>query len=99
MMEWLSFYVVAINIFGFFIMAWDKMKARAGAWRIPEDNLLLIALAGGSAGIYVGLKIFRHKTRHSKFSVGVPIIFLVQTGIVVWLVCLRGDISIKPLTP
>ncbi|KJS15841.1 MAG: membrane protein [Peptococcaceae bacterium BRH_c4b] len=82
---WLIYYIIAINIVGVFIMAWDKMKARAGAWRISENNLLLIALVGGSVGIYLGLKVFRHKSRHYKFSVGVPIIFLIQAGIVVWL--------------
>lgn len=89
-MGWLIYYIIAVNIVGVFIMAWDKMKARAGAWRIPEDSLILIALVGGSAGIYVGMKIFRHKTRHFKFSVGVPVIFLIQAGIIIWLIY-RGN--------
>ena len=74
-----------INIIGFIIMGLDKMKAKSGAWRIPEDNLLLIALLGGSVGIFLGIKIFRHKTRHIKFSVGVPFIFLLQIAVILWL--------------
>ncbi len=61
------------------------MKARVGAWRIPEDNLILIALLGGSMGIFLGIKIFRHKTRHIKFTVGIPLIFLLQAAVVVLL--------------
>ena len=53
-MKWLLYYLTAINIVGVVIMGWDKIKARAGVWRIPENNLLLIALTGGSAGIYLG---------------------------------------------
>ena len=60
------------------------MKAKSGAWRIPEDNLLLIALLGGSVGIFLGIKAFRHKTRHIKFSVGVPSIFLLQIVVILW---------------
>lgn len=82
---WFVYYIIAINIVGVFIMAWDKMKARGDGWRVSENNLLLIAIVGGSVGIYLGLKVFRHKTRHYKFSVGVPIIFFIQAGIVVWL--------------
>lgn len=82
---WFVYYIIAINIVGVFIMAWDKMKARGDGWRVSEKNLLLIAIVGGSVGIYLGLKVFRHKTRHYKFSVGVPIIFFIQAGIVVCL--------------
>ena len=74
-----------INIIGLIIMGLDKMKAKSGAWRIPEDNLLLIALLGGSVGIFLGIKAFRHKTRHIKFSVGVPSIFLLQIVVILWL--------------
>ena len=74
-----------INIIGLIIMGLDKMKAKSCAWRIPEDNLLLIALLGGSVGIFLGIKIFRHKTRHIKFSVGVPSIILLQIVVILWL--------------
>lgn len=84
-MKWLLYYLSAINIIGVVIMGWDKIKARAGVWRIPENNLLLIALTGGSAGIYLGLRLFHHKTRHFKFTVIVPIVLLIQLIIIGWL--------------
>ena len=50
-------------------------------WRVPEKTLLLIALLGGSPGAYAGMKIFRHKTRHRKFSAGIPVILAVQCAV------------------
>jgi len=72
-MKWIFYYLTAINIIGVITMGWDKMKARAGAWRISENSLLIIALTGGSAGIYLGMRLFRHKTRHLKFTFVVPL--------------------------
>jgi uncharacterized membrane protein YsdA (DUF1294 family) len=56
----------------------DKQKARRGDWRIPERNFFMMALAGGSIGIYIAMRLFRHKTKHLSFKVGVPMIFLLQ---------------------
>ena len=79
-MDWLIYYLALINIVGVVVMGRDKVKARSGTRRISEKNLLLVALVGGSAGIYLGMKLFRHKTRHLKFTLLVPLIFLVQAG-------------------
>lgn len=67
-------YLVITNILGIVVMWYDKAQARSGAWRISERNLLLIALIGGAAGVFIGMHLFRHKTKHIKFTVGVPAI-------------------------
>lgn len=85
-MDWFIYYLLAINIIGVVFMGRDKGKARSGTWRISEKNLLLVALAGGSVGIYLGIKLFRHKTRHLKFTLLVPVIFFVQIGTALFLV-------------
>lgn len=74
----LLFYLLLINAVGFLIMLADKKKAQKGLWRIPESTLLTIALLGGSLGSLIGMKWFRHKTRKAKFSVGIPLILLLQ---------------------
>ena len=56
----------------------DKLKAKRGAWRIPEATLLAVAAAGGSIGSLIGMKLFRHKTRHLKFTIGIPLILALQ---------------------
>lgn len=71
-------YLVLINIAAYAVFGWDKHKARWGGWRIPEKTLLLLALAGGSIGAWIGMKVFRHKTRKAKFKVGVLVILTVQ---------------------
>lgn len=71
-------YLFLINAAGFLIMLIDKQKARKNRWRIPERVLIGIATVGGSFGIMAGMRIFRHKTRHEKFTVGVPVILALQ---------------------
>lgn len=63
----------------------DKEKARHGHWRIPERTLLLIAILGGSLGCLFGMYCFRHKTKHRKFTIGIPLILAFQIGIAVLL--------------
>ncbi|MFA4885468.1 MAG: DUF1294 domain-containing protein [Desulfotomaculaceae bacterium] len=74
----LIIYVLAINITGFFMIWYDKVLAKAGKYRIPESRLLLVALAGGSIGVYTGMHLFKHKTKKIIFTLGIPAIFVVQ---------------------
>lgn len=87
-MEFLLAYLLIINAVGFVLMLADKQKARRGAWRIPEATLMTIAAIGGSIGSLAGMYTFRHKTKHIKFTVGIPLILAVQIIIVVMLILL-----------
>ena len=75
-------YLLLINAAGFCIMLYDKYLAKNKLWRIPENTLLGIAVFGGSIGCWLGMYIARHKTRHLKFTIGVPVILAVQILIV-----------------
>lgn len=75
-------YLVVMNIIGFASMGIDKSKAKRGAWRIPEKTLFLIAILGGSVGSILGMKQFRHKTKHKTFTIGMPAILLIQAAII-----------------
>lgn len=77
-------YLVVMNIIGFAIMGIDKSKAKRGAWRIPEKTLFLIAILGGSIGSLLGMKQFRHKTKHKTFTIGMPAILIVQAAIILY---------------
>ena len=77
MSELLIVYVVAVNAVAFVVYGVDKYKAQKAKWRIRESTLLLAAI-GGSAGAWLGMKIWRHKTCHAKFRYGVPAILLIQ---------------------
>ncbi|MFN7250702.1 MAG: DUF1294 domain-containing protein [Anaerobacillus sp.] len=71
-------YAFLINLISFIYMYVDKQKARRGDWRIPERSLFMLALAGGSIGIFIAMRLFRHKTKHLSFKIGIPMIFLLQ---------------------
>lgn len=71
-------YLILINAVGFGLMLADKYKARKNLWRIPEATLLGVALVGGSLGVLAGMYTVRHKTKHLKFTVGVPVILVLQ---------------------
>lgn len=69
-------YLLIMNIVAFFLMGIDKKKAQTGAWRIPEKTLFLSAILGGGVGAIAGMQLFRHKTRHRSFVIGMPLILL-----------------------
>lgn len=71
-------YLITINALAFLLMLIDKQKARKRKWRISEATLLWSAALGGSVGALAGMYCFRHKTRHKKFTVGVPLILVAQ---------------------
>lgn len=77
-MKYLLLYLLIINAAGFLLMHIDKQKARRRQWRIPEATLMSIALLGGSIGSLLGMYIFRHKTKHPKFTIGIPVILALQ---------------------
>ncbi len=83
-------YLGLINLIAFLMMGSDKRRAkRQGARRISEKALFLSALLGGSLGAILGMRLFRHKTRHWYFVWGMPAILLLQLGLAaaVWYVC------------
>ena len=77
-MDAIIIYVVIANTIAFLMYGVDKWNAKHELRRIPEKTLLGIAAVGGSVGAYVGMQLFRHKTRKPKFYIGVPAIFFVQ---------------------
>lgn len=77
-MELLLVYLFIINAIGLLLMHADKQKARKNLWRIPESILISVSLLGGSLGCLIGMRIFRHKTKHPKFYIGLPLILSLQ---------------------
>ena len=77
-MKLLLYYLLIINAAGFLLMLVDKWKARKNRWRVRESTLLLIAALGGSVGSLAGMYLFRHQTRHLKFTLGIPLILATQ---------------------
>lgn len=76
-------YLGIVNLAGFALMGIDKKRAVRGAWRISEAALFLSALIGGSLGCILGMRLFRHKTRHWYFVLGMPAILIAQIALAV----------------
>ena len=79
-------YLIIVNAAAFLLMLADKQKAKRGLWRIPESTLMGVAIIGGSVGALAGMYTFRHKTRHLKFVLGVPLIFAIQILLTIFLI-------------
>lgn len=78
--------LIIINIGAFIIYGIDKLKAKTGAWRIPEATLLGIAFIFGALGAFLGMKVFHHKTKHKQFYIGVPLMLIAQLAIIAVIV-------------
>lgn len=77
-MNLLQIYLLEINLVALILCAIDKVRAGAGKWRVPESTLMLSAALGGSPALLLGMLLLRHKTRHKKFTLGVPAMLAVQ---------------------
>ena len=84
MNEYILIYLFIINVIAFISMYIDKQRAIKHKWRIQESTLLGLAILGGSIGSYLGMKNFRHKTKHLKFTLGIPFIILCQIAFLVF---------------
>lgn len=80
-----ALYLTVINLTGFAVMGVDKRKAVRHLWRVRESTLFLIALLGGSVGSILGMRMFRHKTRHWYFVYGMPAILALQILLAVFI--------------
>ena len=78
MFKFILYYFILINLMGIVIMAYDKRRAIVRKWRVPEAHLFFIALIFGSLGSIIGMYLFHHKTKHLKFTIGMPLILLIQ---------------------
>ena len=89
-MKLLLYYLLLINAAGLLLMLVDKWKAKKNRWRVRESTLLAVAALGGSVGSLLGMYLFRHKTQHLKFTLGVPLILAGQCFVVVLVMALAA---------
>ena len=77
-----------LSLISIFVTIHDKHSAGKHRRRTPEKTLLLLACLGGSAAMYLTMLLIRHKTKHPKFMLGIPVIIAVQI-IILWLLSRR----------
>ena len=81
----LFFWLLLINGIGIFVTIHDKRAAQRGAWRVPEKTLFALCVLGGCPGVYLTMRAIRHKTKHKRFMIGIPLIFAGQLALCAWL--------------
>ncbi len=81
----LGLYLAAVNLAAFGLMGVDKGRARRGKWRVPEKTLFLPVALGGGLGGVLGMRVFRHKTKHLAFRLGFPLLLVLWLGLLGWL--------------
>lgn len=84
-MKLLILYLLIINAAAFLLMLADKHIARKKLRRVPEATLLSTAAIGGSIGALIGMYLVRHKTKHLKFTVGIPVILALQVILLIFI--------------
>lgn len=85
MMQYLAYYLAAVNILLCLLMGLDKLFAKLQRRRIPEKTLFLLAIIGGGLGGTLGMYSFRHKTKHTAFAIGFPALTILQIAAVIYL--------------
>ena len=88
-MRVIALYLTAVNIIGFALFGMDKQRAVRHAWRIKESTLFITAIIGGSVGCIIGMQVFRHKTKHMKFVIGMPMVLIMQMAAVGIVMAMR----------
>lgn len=78
-------YLLMINLTAFIMYFSDKTRAIKHRWRIPEATLLSIAALGGSLGAFAAMKVFRHKTKHPKFYITVPLLVIFHIVVIIYV--------------
>lgn len=82
---YLIVYIAAVNLYGFIVMGIDKWKSTHKKWRISEKAIFITAFLGGALGVYVGMKVFHHKTLHNKFRYGIPLILALHIAVLLYI--------------
>lgn len=78
-------YFAAISLISVIVTVYDKKAAKRGKRRIRESTLMLLSLLGGSLAMYITMKKIRHKTKHKKFMLGIPVIIVLQIALIFYL--------------
>ncbi len=81
----IAIYFIAVSILAAAVTLHDKSAAKKSAWRVKESTLLLISILGGSVSMLVTMKAIRHKTKHLKFMVGIPVIIALQITALIYV--------------
>ena len=76
-------YLTVISLISVIVCVADKSRAKKGKWRIKESTLFLLSALGGSAAMYITMRVIHHKTLHKRFMIGIPLIIIIQVMLLI----------------
>lgn len=79
-------YLAVMALVSVILTVADKVSAKRGGWRVPEATLMTLGLFGGALPMYITMKFIRHKTKHKKFMIGLPLEFALHAAIACFFV-------------
>lgn len=79
-------YLAVVSVIAVFITIYDKAAAKTGRRRVPEKALMLIGFSGGATAMYAVMQLIRHKTKHNKFMLGLPVFILLHLAVIISVV-------------
>ncbi|WP_307847845.1 DUF1294 domain-containing protein [Metabacillus bambusae] len=85
-MKYIIIYCLLLNVISFILMRVDKIRAKRGEWRIKEATLWWLAIVGGALGGFAGMRVYRHKTKHTSFKIGFPVIAILQLILFIYFI-------------
>ena len=83
--HYIAIYLAAVNLWAAILVLCDKRAARRSSWRVKERTLLFVSAIGGSVAMLAVMRLVRHKTKHTKFMVGIPVIIILQIAVVIFI--------------
>lgn len=90
MLTYFFVYITVINGIALYLMYIDKRKAMRNQYRISEKTLWTVSFIGGAFGAFVGMKWFRHKTKHNQFKWGLPVLSIAEMAIILYFFYING---------
>jgi len=84
---YIAAYLALISVIAIVLTVYDKRAALKGRWRVKESTLIIISILGGAVAMLATMRLARHKTKHAKFMVGIPVIVILQAaaiGALLW---------------
>ena len=78
-------YLALISLISIIVCIYDKIISKKDRveLRIPEKTLILLSVIGGSLAMYITMQMTRHKTKHAKFMIGIPVIMVLQVALII----------------
>lgn len=91
--KFLLLYLAVVSFVSVIVCAADKSRAKKGKWRVKESTLFLLSALGGSAAMYITMRIMHHKTLHKRFMIGIPLIMAVQAAVLIFIIYLKYPLN------